>query len=245
MVSMVNNDGGLTGPGWAQGLSALPPLVHSSEVGPMTRSSSLSLAAIAAQEGVRDPRILEAMREVARELFVPPEFQDDAGSDAPIPIGFDQTTSQPSLIATMLDSVAPQAGDAALEVGTGYGYQAALLARLVSFVWSVERLPALAAAARANLAAAGVANVEVVTGDGTLGLPRNAPFDVIVVSAAFPSVPQPLADQLADGGRLVQPVGPSGAEDVNLYVKRDGQLTLERLVSYACFVPLLGEHGYH
>jgi len=211
----------------------------------MVRGASLILAGIVAEQGIRDPRILKAVREVAREMFVPAEFADDAGSDTPIPIGYNQTTSQPSLIAAMLEAAAPQPGDVALEVGTGYGYQAALLARLVSFVWSVERLADLAATARSNLAVAGVSNVEVVAGDGTLGLADHAPFDVIVVSAAFPSVPHPLADQLAEGGRLVQPVGPSGAEDVNLYVKHDGELRLERLVSYACFVPLIGVHGYH
>ena len=208
------------------------------------KSSSITLADIAAECGVRDLRVLEAVRAVERELFVPPELAGDAGSDSPIRIGHGQTTSQPSLIAAMLAATRPEAGDVALEVGTGYGYQTALLARLVSFVWSIERLPDLAAVARANLATSGTANVEVVTGDGTLGLPEHAPFDVIVVSAAFPEVPEPLADQLAAGGRLVQPVGPSGAEEVNLYTKRRGRLQLEGLVTYASFVPLIGTHAY-
>jgi protein-L-isoaspartate(D-aspartate) O-methyltransferase len=206
--------------------------------------TSFELAEIAAAAGVKNPRVLDAMRTVDRAGFVPTHLVSLAGDDEPVPIGHDQVTSQPSLIAAMLEAIDPHEGDAVLEVGAGLGYQTALLAKLCRFVWSVEWWPDLAAAASANLTAAGVVNAEVVSGDGTLGLPAHAPFQGIVVAAAFPHVPPPLVEQLAPAGRLVQPMGPGGDEDVVLFEKRDGTLSRVRHVTMACFVRLVGAHGF-
>ncbi len=208
------------------------------------RRDSPALADIALEQGVRDERVIQAIREVPRRQFVPAGHADQAEYDFPVPIGHDQVTSQPSLVAAMIEAVSPQPDEVVLEVGTGYGYQTALLARLARFVWSVERWPDLADAARGNLARAGTVNAEVITGDGSQGLVGHAPFDVIVVSAAFPAVPPALVEQLGLGGRLVQPIGPGGNERVNLYTKETGGLRLVRLVAYARFVPLVGRHGY-
>ena len=202
------------------------------------------LADIAAATGVRSPRVLDAVRIVPRAGFVPAELVSLAGDDEPIRLGHDQVTSQPSLIATMIEAIDPHDDEVVLEVGTGLGYQTALLARLARFVWSVEWWPDLAAAARANLAAAGIVNAEVVTGDGTLGLPGHAPFHGIIVAAAFPTVPQPLIEQLTPGGRLVQPIGSGGDETVTLFEKRDDALFRVRQITLACFVRLVGAHGY-
>jgi protein-L-isoaspartate(D-aspartate) O-methyltransferase len=197
-----------------------------------------------AAAGVRDERILQAMRDVPRAGFVPPEFASRAYRDAPVPIPHGQVTTQPSLIAQMIAALNLTGDEQVLEIGTGYGYQTALLARLARFVWSVERWPDLAETARANLARQGVTNVEVVAGDGTLGLPDHAPFDAIVVAAAFPEVPPPLVAQLTVGGRLVQPIGPGGAEEVVLFEKDARGLQRRGVVTLAYFVRLYGEHGF-
>jgi protein-L-isoaspartate(D-aspartate) O-methyltransferase len=131
-----------------------------------------------------------------------------------------------------------------LEVGTGFGYQTALLAMLAVEVWSIELWPDMTDAARAALAKVGIENVTLLVGDGTLGLPNRAPFDAIVVTAAFPTVPRPLTEQLGEGGRLVQPIGPGGHEEVKLFQKRGERLAFERRVTGAYFVPLYGEHAY-
>lgn len=204
----------------------------------------LELADVAAAHGVRDARVLQAMRGTPRDLFVPSEHVDLAGRDQPVPIGHGHVTTQPSLVAVMVEALGLRGGEAVLEVGTGYGYQTALLAKLARFVWSLERWPDLTAAARANLAMAGIVNTDVRTGDGTEGLAEHAPFDGIIVAAAFPEVPPPLAEQLAPGGRLVQPVGPGGDEQVVLFVKRDDALRRRRSVSLARFVRLVGTYGY-
>jgi protein-L-isoaspartate(D-aspartate) O-methyltransferase len=197
-----------------------------------------------AAEGVRDPRLLQALREVPRVGFVPPELVEQAYVDRPLPIPHDQVTTQPSLSARMIEALGPSGAEAVLEIGAGYGFQTALLARLARFVWSVERWPDLAELARANLARHGVANVEVVVGDGTLGLPDHAPFDAILVSAAFPRVPPPLVKQLITGGRLVQPIGAGGAEEVVLFEKSARGLARRGVVTLAHFVRLYGQHGY-
>jgi protein-L-isoaspartate(D-aspartate) O-methyltransferase len=142
----------------------------------------------------------------------------------------------------MVEALALGGDERVLEIGTGYGWQTALLARLAREVFSVERFADLAATARTNLG--GHENVHVVVGDGSEGLPEHAPFDAILVAAAYPDVPEPLAEQLAGGGRLVQPIGPGGAEDVILFEKRDGELHSVRSVSAAHFVRLRGRHGF-
>lgn len=195
-------------------------------------------------QGVTDRRVLEAVRSVRRACFVPASVRDEAGYDYALPIGRAQTTSQPSLIALMIEALGLEGHETVLEIGTGYGYQTALLARLARRVLSVERIAELAETARSNLAAEGVANAEVVLGDGTLGLPGRAPFDAIVVAAAFVSVPEPLAAQLADGGRLVMPVGNGGGDLVKAFRKSGGELVELQVLCGARFVPLLGANGF-
>lgn len=194
-------------------------------------------------EGVEDPRILAAFRRVRREDFVPGDRVWEAYRDRPIPIPHGQVTTQPSLIARMLEGLRLTGSERVLEVGTGLGFQTALLAVLAGDVASIERHGALADQARANLDAAGVRGVTVVVGDGTLGLPDHAPFDAIVVAAASPRVPRPLVDQLVEGGRLVHPVGPGGREMVVAFRKEGDHLVEERRLVPAHFVRLVGEHG--
>jgi protein-L-isoaspartate(D-aspartate) O-methyltransferase len=201
-----------------------------------------ALVAAARDAGVRDERVLEAIAAVPRLDFVPPEFADRADLDAPIPIPHAQVTTQPSLVARMVEALALQGDERVLEVGTGYGWQTALLARLAREVFSIERFADIAETAHVGLA--GRDNVTVVVGDGSAGLPAHAPFDAILVAAAHPSVPEPLAEQLAEGGRLVQPLGPGGAEDVVLLEKRGGDLQPGRSLGGAHFVRLHGRHGF-
>jgi protein-L-isoaspartate(D-aspartate) O-methyltransferase len=193
---------------------------------------------------VREPRLLAAIAAVPRAEFVPPKFVTQAYRDSPLPIPHDQVTTQPSLVAQMVEALELTSADRVLEVGTGYGWQTALLARLAQHVWSVERWDDLAEAARVNLGRQGVANATVVVGDGSSGLPEQAPYDAILVAAAFPEVAEPLADQLVEGGRLVQPIGPGGFDEVTLFEKRGNALKRKRLVTGAHFVRLYGEHGY-
>ena len=208
------------------------------------RANAESLVHAARAQGVTDPRVLEALRTVRRASFVPIEMRNEVGYDCAIPIGRAQTTSQPSLIGLMIEALDLGPQDTVLEIGTGYGYQAALLAKLAHRVFSVERISELAQAARRNLKAEGVLNAEIVTGDGTLGLPGFAPFDGIVVAAAFLRVPVPLAAQLAPGGKLVMPVGNGGGDLVKVYETRDGKLVELRVLCGARFVPLLGKNGF-
>jgi protein-L-isoaspartate(D-aspartate) O-methyltransferase len=194
---------------------------------------------------VRDARVLDAIAEVPRGVYVPVSSRRAARADRPIPIGHAQVTTQPSLVAAMVEALELRGDERVLEVGTGLGYQTAMLAALAREVWSLEPHAELAAAARANLAAESVDNARVLVGDGSVGLPDHAPFDAIVVAAAHPRVPAPLVGQLAFGGRLVQPIGPSGAEDVTLFRRaRDGRLVRERSIVRAFFVPLYGRHGF-
>ncbi len=194
--------------------------------------------------GVRDERLIQAFREVPRAAFVPAELADQAYLDRPLPIPHGQVTTQPSLVAKMIEALRLTGSEKVLEVGTGYGFQTALLARLTRFVWSVERWPDIAATARANLERQGIANVEVVVGDGSQGLPEHAPFDAILVAAALPQVPPPLAEQLAEGGRLVQPIGHGGDEEVVLFEKGPKGLRQRGTVTLAHFVRLYGKHGF-
>ena len=194
--------------------------------------------------GVRDSRLLEAFRGVPRAGFVPPELVERAYLDRPLPIPHEQVTTQPSLSAKMIEALELTGSERVLEVGTGYGFQTALLSHLSGFVWSVERWPDVAETARENLARHGAGNVEVAAGDGTEGLPEHAPYDAILVSAAFPRVPPPLAEQLTSGGRLVQPVGPGGEEEAILFEKRGEDLVPRQNVTAAHFVRLYGAHGF-
>ena len=194
-------------------------------------------------EGIRDRQILAAFWAVPRARFVPPEAASQAYLDAPVRIPHGQVTTQPSLIAAMVAALGLTGGERVLEVGTGLGFQTAILARLARQVVSIERLADLAAQARANLAAAGVGRVTVVVGDGTLGVPEHAPYQAIVVSAASPWVPGPLVEQLTDGGRLVHPVGPGGHEQVTAFSRQADRLAVEARLVPARFVPLVGAYG--
>lgn len=205
------------------------------------RPSSEEIVLALQREGIHDARVLDAFRRVHREDFVPPELAARAGFDAPLPIGHDQVTTQPSLMARMVAALELKGGERVLEIGTGLGFQTAVLARLAREVFSVERLPDLARQARANLRHAGVRNATVITGDATRGLPEHAPYDAIVLSAAAPEVPVALADELAEGGPLVQPIGPGGDEVVWRFRKHGGALVRESRLLRAFFVPLLGE----
>jgi protein-L-isoaspartate(D-aspartate) O-methyltransferase len=202
------------------------------------------LAAALRDEGLVDLRLLEAIRAVPRAEFVPPELADRAYHDTPLPIPHDQVTTQPSLVAKMLNALGLGGTERVLEVGTGYGWQTALLARLAREVWSVERWPDLATAAQENLGRRAVRNATVVVGDGSEGLAEQAPFEAILVAAAFPQVPEPLAEQLAAGGRLVQPIGLGGFEDVVLFERRPEGLIPVQTITGAHFVRLIGRRAF-
>jgi protein-L-isoaspartate(D-aspartate) O-methyltransferase len=201
------------------------------------------LVRAAVASGVRDQRVLEALRRIPREAFVPPDRVTEAYLDRPVPIPHGQVTTQPSLVAQMVAALELHGTERVLEVGTGLGFQTAILAVLAQEVLSIERFADLASAAEENLRRAGIDNADVVVGDGTLGLPERAPFDAVVVSAASPHVPEPLVDQVVEGGRLVHPLGPGGAESVTAFVKESGRLVPSAAVVPAHFVRLIGRHG--
>jgi protein-L-isoaspartate(D-aspartate) O-methyltransferase len=195
------------------------------------------------RKGVRDLAVLRAVEQVPRHAFVPTGIRHRAYEDAPLPIGNGQTISQPLIHAQSLELLELTGHERALEVGTGSGYQTVLLAKLVAQVFSIERIPALLNAARDVLRKLEVRNVSLLLGDGTLGWRDYAPFDAILVSAGGPSVPQPLLDQLADGGRLVIPVGEMEAQQLMRYRRRGNQIESEP-VAPVRFVPLVGSHGW-
>src|SRR5213080_115035 len=172
------------------------------------------------RRGITDEAVLAAMIAVPRHEFVPRELRSRAYEDVPLPIGGGQTISQPYIVAAMTAALHLQPGDRVLEIGTGCGYQAAVLSRLVKEVFTIERRPELAASASATLTRLGYANAHVHCGDGTLGLPELAPFDAVLVAAAAPRVPQPLLAQLAEGGRLILPVGDAEHQELRLIEKR-------------------------
>jgi protein-L-isoaspartate(D-aspartate) O-methyltransferase len=193
--------------------------------------------------GIRSARVLEAMEAVPRHLFVPPQWIRAAYADEPLPIGEGQTISQPFMVAAMAEALSLDGRERVLEVGCGSGYQAAVLSRLAREVIAVETQPVLAASARERLHRLGYANVTVEEADGSGGWPASAPYDAILVTAAAPEVPQPLIDQLAEGGRLVIPVGGSQHQELLRIVKREGRTAEQSL--YSCrFVPLLGRFGW-
>lgn len=195
------------------------------------------------KRGVRSPKVLAAMERVPRHLFVPEELAARSYNDEPVPIGERQTISQPYMVAAMTEALEPEGHERVLEVGGGCGYQAAILAQLAREVITIEAREALADAARERLAMLGYGNVCVVTGDGTLGWVEAAPFDAILVAAAAPQIPPPLIEQLAEGGRLVIPVGKSDRQMLMRIRKSDGNAVEEEL--FACqFVPLQGRYGW-
>jgi len=194
--------------------------------------------------GITDARVLDAFAAVPRDRFVAEPDQAAAYADHPLPIGAGQTISQPYIVALMAEALALAPGDHVLEVGAGSGYAAAILSRLATDVVAVERMPGLAAAAADRLAALGYDNVRVVAGDGSMGVPDEAPFDAICVSASAPQVPRALVAQLAPGGRLVVPVGDTDEQElVRVVLHDDGRLRAQRLGAVR-FVPLLGEQGW-
>jgi protein-L-isoaspartate(D-aspartate) O-methyltransferase len=194
--------------------------------------------------GIRDPRVLDAMRRVPRELFVPEASQPLAYADRALPIGSGQTISQPFMVAVMTEALMLAGAERVLEIGTGSGYQAAILAELATSVITIERRQELADAASVTLAALGYANIEVVVGDGTLGLADRAPFDRILVTAGAPRVPGALAQQLSDQhGRLVIPVGTPAQQWLTVVV-RDGDRVTETMRDACVFVPLLGQDAW-
>jgi protein-L-isoaspartate(D-aspartate) O-methyltransferase len=193
-----------------------------------------------AARGVRDPRVLDAMRIVPRHEFVPAAIRDDAYMDTPLSIGHSQTISQPYIVALMTELARPAPADRALEVGTGSGYQAAVLSRLVARVFSIELVEPLALSAASTLQRLGFANVTVRSGDGYFGWPDEAPFDIILVTAAPEQVPAALVAQLRPGGRLVIPVGPIGdVQDLKLVEKDEAGRTTTRSVIPVRFVPMV------
>jgi protein-L-isoaspartate(D-aspartate) O-methyltransferase len=194
-------------------------------------------------KGIRDLAVLRAISEVPRHLFVPESVRHRAYEDSALPIGGAQTISQPWVQARSLELARLTGRERVLEIGTGSGYQTALLARIADQVFSIERLPALASAARTALQDAGVRHVTVLQGDGTLGWRPNAPYDAIIVAAASPEVPRPLADQLADGGRLIVPLGDRSSQTLTLLV-REGDVLVTRAESDVRFVPLIGQFGF-
>jgi protein-L-isoaspartate(D-aspartate) O-methyltransferase len=193
--------------------------------------------------GIYDERVLAAMEKVPREEFVAPELRQEAYEDRPLVIGCSQTISQPYIVAYMLQSAQLRPEDHVLELGTGSGYQTALLAEIVQSVVSIERLPELAEIARERLSHFGYRNVEIIVADGTLGYAASAPYDVIIVSAAAPEVPQPLVDQLALAGRMVIPVGSRELQDL-LLVRRNSEGVSRVRLEGCAFVPLIGEQGF-
>ncbi len=196
-----------------------------------------------AARGVHNPHILAVMRQIPRHIFIPPPFDQSAYDDRPLPIGEGQTISQPYIVAVMTELLDPKPEDTILEIGAGCGYQAAILAALAKQVITIERIPSIAELARTNLAKLCIGNASVIVGDGTTGNPAAGPFEGIIITAATPQVPKPLLAQLAEGGRLVAPVGSQDIQELVRIVKKDGQFT-ETYHGGVRFVPLIGEYGW-
>lgn len=193
--------------------------------------------------GIRNPLTLKAMQKVPRHLFVPAAYRNRAYEDNPLPIGYDQTISQPFIVAYMTELSKPAKSKKVLEIGTGSGYQAAVLAEIVDKVYTIEIIPQLAKEASTRLSSLGYKNVFTRTGDGYLGWKEHAPYDIIMVTAADDHIPQPLLDQLAENGRLIMPVGsPSSAQQIVLAVKKNGKIEKSKLAMVR-FVPLLRDQN--
>ena len=193
--------------------------------------------------GISDPKTLEAMRRVPRHLFVEEAMKDQAYGDFPLPIGRGQTISQPFIVALMTQALGLKGHEHVLEIGTGSGYQAAILSRVCEKVYTVERIDTLLVQARKVFDSLHYINILTKLDDGTHGWPEFAPYDAIIVTAAGPRVPQPLLDQLADPGKLVIPVGDRGVQDLRLVTKKNGEIA-EKTIEYVRFVSLIGDHGW-
>jgi protein-L-isoaspartate(D-aspartate) O-methyltransferase len=195
------------------------------------------------RRGISDERVLLAMGVVPREEFIVERYRDQAYADHPLPIPLGQTVSQPFIVGRMIEAAAVRPGNRVLEVGAGTGYEAAVLAEMGARVFTMERHAELAALARINLEQIQYTNVSVITGDGSEGLPEEAPFDAILVAAAVPDFPPALFEQLAEGGRMVIPIGPPDLQVLHLVRKVDGQMAMQRMDDCR-FVPLIGKQGY-
>ena len=195
------------------------------------------------EKGIRDLAVLRAFDMTPRHAFVPTGVRHRAYEDASLPIGSGQTISQPSIHARYLELLALTGSERVLEIGTGSGYQTVLLSHLVAQVFTIERLPALYTMARDAIARAGAKNVSMLLGDGTVGWREYAPYDAILVSAGGPSIPQPLVDQLAEGGRMLVPIGPKEEQTLTLVTRRAGVIATSA-VAPVRFVPLYGTHGW-
>src|SRR6266508_585532 len=192
-----------------------------------------------AGRGIADRRVLATLASVPREWFLPPHLLDEAYDDAPLPIGNGQTISQPFIVALMTTALAPRRGDHVLEIGTGSGYQTAMLAHLGARVYTIERLPDLLVEAEERFRRLGLRNIETRLGDGAGGWPEHAPFDRIIVTAAAPGIPTPLTEQLAPGGRLVIPVGDLSGQELVILERGPGGSLTERHAGGVRFVPLI------
>jgi len=191
------------------------------------------------RRGIRDERVLQAMAEIPRHLFVPASWRSFSYEDGPLPIGAEQTISQPYIVALMSESLELQGTETVLEVGTGSGYQAAVLSRLAKRVYSIEIIPQLAETARVRLTELGYTNVTVIVGDGNLGWPQAGPYDAIMVTAAAPEIPRTLLEQLADGGRMVLPVTVVGDVQELLRLRKTGETVARENLGAVRFVPLV------
>ena len=218
-----------------------PPIHEAGDPFAMARERMVEEQIVA--RGVHDERVLAALRAVPRHAFLPEHLRHEAYLDTPLPIGSHQTISQPYIVALMTEVLGLEGGERVLEVGTGSGYQAAVLSLLAHKVFTIERHAELATNARQVLARLHCSNVEVVIGDGTFGLAGHAPYNGIIVTAGAPHVPQPLLDQLAPGGTLVLPVGEATSQMLEVWRRTSAGLERKE-VTPVCFVPLIGEHGW-
>ena len=212
---------------------------------PDFQKARTEMVALLAKRGIKDPNVLEAMAKVPRHLFVPPHLQDEAYADYPLAIGEGQTISQPYIVALMTEALELDSQSRVLEIGTGSGYQAAILAELAAEVYTIERIPSLAQKAKELLEKLGYTNVKIKVGDGTLGWPEYSPYDGIIVTAAAPSVPPPLIEQLKVEGKMVIPVGNPYHQELLKLVKKDyqGNYTIHSLGG-CVFVKLYGKYGW-
>ncbi len=218
------------------------PQLSPTPVDPFAEKRRIMVETQIKARGVKDERVLAAMEKVPRHLFVPPEYLDEAYDDHPLPIGYGQTISQPYIVAYMTELLRLKPGDKVLEIGTGSGYQAAILAEITDEVYTVEIIPELARSAEERLRRLGYGKVKVLNADGYYGWEEHAPYDAIIVTCAPDHIPQPLVQQLKDGGRMVIPVGPPGGYQTLWLVEKIGGEVRTHSMLGVIFVPMLGGH---